>query len=307
MYKILISPPTYGRNEPEAEILLGKHCEILKNLYGRKLTELELIELAEDCDAIIAGTEMITGETLNKLSRLKVISRYGAGIDNVDIKAADQLGVKVYRTPDAPARAVAELAVCLIIDAARHTSVMHAEMKNNVWNKYTGFLLEGKNVGIIGLGRIGQKVAELLSPFEVNIRYYDIERKESPYIFEPSLNALLTWAHIITLHCNPPEDGSPLFGQDQLAMLKNDAVLVNTARGSLIDEDALCEALLAKPDMTAALDVYRDEPYNGRLREFPNVIMTPHIASAARETRELMDMEAALNCLDGLGIGLDDC
>jgi D-3-phosphoglycerate dehydrogenase len=196
---------------------------------------------------------------------------------------------------------VAELTVALILNALRKISEMDRLMRNGVWSKLPGSLLSGKNVAIIGFGRIGQKVAALLAPFGTNIKYHDIVDKGKAFIFEPILAELLRWADVVTLHCSPTKN-APILGTRELSLMKEDSILINTARGALIDENALYALLLEQPARYAALDVYQTEPYNGKLKTLTNVMLTPHIASAARETRIVMEAEAVDNCLRGLGL-----
>ena len=269
------------------------------NPYGRKLTKDEVIDLVKDADGLVAGTEQLNEDVLQQLPELKVISRCGAGLDNVDLEKAKELNIKVYSTPYGPTLAVAELTLGLMLDLLRKITAMDRELRTGVWKKQMGSLLTGKKVGILGFGRIGQKVAELLAPLGVEIAYYDIRAIEGaiPII---SKNELLSWADIITLHCPANADGKPVIGESELKLMKDNSWLINVSRGSLVDEKALYSALKEGKLSGAALDVFNNEPYEGPLVKLKNVILTPHIGSYAKEGRIQMEKDAVQNLIDGL-------
>lgn len=302
--KVLISTSSFGKADDCPLKLCREKLDVILNPYGRKLTTEEFIDLTTDVDAVIAGVEDITREALQKRPNIKVISRCGVGMDSVDQDACKELGIKLYNTPNAPVDSVAELTVTILLDLLKNVSNMSTSLKSGSWNKMTGFLLKGKKVGIIGLGRIGSRVAQLLAPFGVEIAYTDIHDlgNEYPYMEK---NVLLKWADIITIHTSSCEEGSYIIGKQDIQEMKETAFLVNTSRGKFIDEDALYDALTAGRLQGAALDVYREEPYKGKLCELGNVILTPHISSSAKEGRAVMEMEAVHNLLEGLGIAND--
>ncbi|MBI2625275.1 MAG: phosphoglycerate dehydrogenase [Candidatus Nealsonbacteria bacterium] len=300
--KVLISTSTFGEFDSEPlEILKRAGLEFKLNPYGRKLEKKEIVELAIDTVGIIAGTEPLSRDVLEKLKNLKAISRCGVGMDSVDLKAAKELGIKVYNTPEAPTQAVAELTLGLIISCLRKIPQNDREIKQGQWPKLTGELLAGKTVGIIGLGRIGKSVCRLLKPFGVNILAYDIApQPENLGQKMVSLEKLLTSSDIITLHL-PGEAGCPI-DEKAIAKMKNGAFLINAARGNLIDENALYEALKSGKLSLAAIDTPSEEPYKGKLRELDNVVLTAHIGSYAKEARIEMEKQAVINLLDGLNI-----
>jgi len=294
------------------EILEKEGYEAILNPYGRKLKKEEVIELCRNATGIIAGTERIDADTLEILAKnvvsqslnfnhqhtLKVVSRCGAGIDNVDIDTAERLGIKVFNTPDAPVLAVAELTVGLILDLLRKVSQMDKEFKDDKWQKRMGTLLFGKKIGIKGFGRIGKKIAELLIPFGCEVAYAD------PYVEDGmlglkrlSLEELLDWADIISIHVSVSEK---LIGEKEFKLIKKGAWLINTSRGGVADEAILYEYLKSGYLSGAALDVFEDEPYIGPLKELDNIILTPHIGSYAKEARVRMEMEAVENLIKGL-------
>ena len=300
--KVAITTTSFGKyDSAPLTQLQDEHISYLLNPHGRKLTRDEVIETAKDVDGIIAGTEPIDAKVLDHLPRLKAISRCGAGMDNVDLEEAERLGVKVFNTPYGPTLAVAELTLGLILDLLRKVNLMDRELREGVWNKRMGNLLCGMKVGIIGFGRIGQKVAELLKTFGVEIGYCDIcdiscDLSCTPQKFEH----LLAWSDIISLHISAQKEMGLTIGEKEIGMMKEGAWLVNVARGGIVDEEALCHALKTNHLAGAALDVFDTEPYKGPLSALPNVIMTPHIGSYALEARVAMEMQAVENMIMGL-------
>lgn len=299
--KILVSTSSFGKDDRSPLEYIKQYAEVSLNPYGRQITTKEFVSLAKDCDGVIAGTEKITKDALSKLPKLRVLSRMGAGIDNVDLNAVEEFRIKFYYTPDAPTIPVAELTISFILDLLKKTSIMSEELKKGVWKKHSGNLLFEKNIAIVGFGRIGQKVAKMLSGFDTKVKYYDIAEINCEYEREPNFEKLLKWADIITLHCLPLGD-TPIIAKEQIEIMKNTALLINTARGVLVDENSLYEALKANKIGGAAVDVFNNEPYSGKLcnKELTNLIVTPHIASSAVEARVRMEMEAAQNCVEGL-------
>lgn len=303
MMRVLVTTSSFGKAYPMPLDMLKEKCEVLLNPYGRKLTTEEFIELTDGMDGVIAGVELITKDALNKRRNLKVISRCGVGMDSVDQDACKELGIKLFNTPEAPVASVAELTVAIVLDLLKNVSNMNASLKAGNWNKMTGLMLEGKKVGIIGLGRIGMRVAKLLSAFDTKIAYTDIEKKDVPYVFMDK-SELLKWADIISIHSSFCEEGKFIIGNDELKLMKG-SYLVNTSRGRFVDEDALYDALKDGDIAGAALDVFSSEPYAGKIKELDNVILTPHVASSAKEGRAVMEMEAVRNLFKGLGISND--
>lgn len=304
--KISIQTTTFGKqNAAPLEVLRQMGVDFVMNPYGRKMSPEEIISLAQDVEGIIAGTESLTARVIAQLPKLKVISRCGVGMDNVDLPAAEKHGIKVYNTPSAPTLSVAELAVGMMLDLLRHITLSTLHMKAGRWEKPMGELLCGKKVGIIGFGRIGRAVAKLLSSFDVEIGFYDVKDLE-PYGLSRAmgLEELLTWADIVTLHLSAGGSSKPLLGQREIGLLKKGAYLINTSRGGLVDEMALAGALRDGHVAAAALDVFEREPYDGPLRGFDQVVLTPHVGSYVSAARAAMEMEAVENVLRGLNVQL---
>jgi D-3-phosphoglycerate dehydrogenase len=299
MKKIAITTTTFGEyDNSQLELCQKKGFEVVLNPYRRKVSSDELVELAKDAVGIIAGTEQMTEDIILKLPDLKVISRCGAGLDNVDLEAAKRRRIKTLNTPDAPVLAVAELTVLLILSLLRKVCQMDRELHEEQWQKRMGSLLCGKKIGIKGFGRVGKKVAELLSPFGCEIAYAD------PFVENGllglnclSLEDLFSWADIITVHVSVSEK---LIGEREFQLMKKGAYIINTSRGGVIDELVLYKYLTNGYLSGAALDVFEREPYTGPLKELDNVILTPHIGSYAKEARIEMERQAVENLLKGL-------
>lgn len=299
MKKIVISTTSFATSDKKPLELLRKNgYEVVLNPFKRKISPEELVQLSRDAVGIIAGTEAIDSVTLKKLSEVKVISRCGVGIDNIDLETAKELGIDILNTLDASDTAVAELTVALMISLLRKVSRMDCQMHQGYWRKEMGNLLSGKKVGIIGFGRIGSRVAEILCAFGCKIGYYDpFVKRETGIIQMMALPELLQWVEIISIHAAGKER---LVGAKEISLMQKGTWVINTSRGELIDEAALYDALKNGYLAGAALDVFLEEPYSGPLKELPNVVLTPHIGSYAAESRVCMEIEAAQNLIQSL-------
>ena len=300
MSKIAILTSSFGTEDSAPlERLRKDGAQIIMSPHKRKVTPEEILQIAGDCDGIIAGLEDLNASVLQKLSKLRVISRVGVGLDNVDMEAAKKLDIQVYNTPDAVTPAVAELTIGLIIDLLRHISSSHENLRKELWKKEMGNLLSGKKLGIVGFGRVGQLVAKFSSVFGAELAYFDVQPDKKSTVPYMSFEKLLSWADIITLHCS--YSGNMVIDAGAIQKMKKGSWLINTARGQLVDEVALYEALLSQKLMGVALDVYANEPYTGPLkRDGLNVVITQHIGSYAKECRVRMEAEAVDNLLAGL-------
>ncbi|HEX5781271.1 MAG TPA: phosphoglycerate dehydrogenase, partial [Solirubrobacteraceae bacterium] len=244
----------------------------------------------------------LDADVLAAARKLRVISRVGVGLDSVDLNAARAEGIVVRNTPDAVTNPVAELTLSGIVNVLRHVSLMDRELRGGDWNRRMGRMLTGRTVGIIGLGRIGRRLSTLLAPFDVKLlaseRAPDHAVAKRLGVTFVTLEELLAEADVVTLHL--PGGSRPILGADQLALMKPDAVLVNTSRGGLVDEHALHAALSEGRLAGAYVDTFEDEPYEGPLRDLPNVLLTPHAGSFTAEARLQMEMEAVENMLAAL-------
>ena len=305
MNKIFVATSTFGVHSKEPiKILEDESKDFIFNPLSRKLTSNELIKFAKDSDGIIAGTELYTKEVLEKLPYLKVISRLGVGMDNINQDEAKKRGINLFKTQTTPAPAVAELALGLMLDLARKISHQNNTLKSGTWKKEMGNLLYGKTLGIIGLGTIGKTLVKLLKGFNFNILAFDLYQDENfakdHSIKYCNLDTLLSESDIISIHLNLTDETNQIMNATQISKLKPGCILINASRGEMINEEALYKALKEKKILGAGLDVFNDEPYSGALTELENVILTPHIGSYARELRIQMEIEAVENLIRGL-------
>ena len=303
---VAISVSTFGAADPTPrELLSGAGARLVENAHGRTLKEDEIGELLAEADGLIAGTEPLTAQVLEQAPRLRAISRVGVGTDNVDLAAAARLGIAVFNTPDAVTQAAAELTLGGILSVLRHIHFMDSELRDGRWTRKMGRLLSGQTVGVVGFGRIGKRVSTLLEPFGVDRIAYDIFpdvawAAEHGVTITP-FDRLLGQADVVTIHTSKTPDVGPIFGAEQLALMKDGAVIVDTARGDVLDEEALAAELRSGRLGGAYLDVFSSEPYQGPLRELPNVLLTPHAGSYAEEARLRMETEAVEQLLAFLG------
>jgi len=303
--KILVTPSSFGKcgNSP-LKILKKENYDIVINPFGRKMTSDEVIQLGKDCIGIIAGVEPLNAKVLKSLSSLRCISRVGVGIDNIDLKCAQELGIVVKSTPDGPTRAVAELTIGLMFDILRKISYRDRLIRNGIWNKEMGSLLKDKKIGIIGLGRIGRTVAELLLVLGAKVTGNDInpDRRwcKLKKISLLTLEELLMQNDIVCIHISYPSENKPLIGKNEIDMMKQGSFLINLSRGNVVDEEALYNALKNNHLSGVALDVFNKEPYSGPLTTLDNIVLTSHIGSYAKESRLDMEIQSVKNLLEVL-------
>jgi D-3-phosphoglycerate dehydrogenase len=252
---------------------------------------------ANDPEGVIAGLEPWTRAVMAAAPSLRCISRVGVGVDTIDFSAARERAIEIRSTPDSPAPAVAELTIGLILSMLRKIPLQDRRVRAGAWAKDTGPLLAGKTVAVIGYGRIGRRVAELCAAFGAQPKPFD------PMTAPGDLDAILAGADIVTLHVPYSAEVRHLMDAARIGRMKPSAYLVNASRGGLVDEAALLTALSSGRLAGAALDVFEEEPYSGPLRDLANVVLTPHIGSAADEVRQRMEAEAAANLAEVLEAG----
>jgi D-3-phosphoglycerate dehydrogenase / 2-oxoglutarate reductase len=298
MPKVLITTVPFGiRNSLPLELLKNADIEYFINPLNKKLTEEELAEMVDDFDVIIAGTEQITIKVMNQASNLKMISRVGIGLDSVDLIAAEERGIIVSYTPDAPAPAVAELTIGLMLSLLRSTHVSNQDMHKGRWHRIFGKRLAEVTIGLIGIGRIGVGVLRHLKAFgtprilvnDISPRLklnheFKIEWVDKEIIFEE--------ADIISLHTPLTNLTKNMIKKEQLLKMKNDAMIINTARGGIINEGDLFEVMQSGHLSGAAIDVFDFEPYEGQLREVKRCLLTAHMGSMSVDCRTSMEIEA---------------
>lgn len=258
-----------------------------------KVSQEKLRELLPKVSGlVIRSATTVTPELLELASNLKLVIRAGEGTDNIDKVACQARGVKVANTPGANNNSAAEHAIALMMTCLRKTAEAHVSMKAGKWDKasFTGLELSNKTIGIVGFGRIGQIVAKRLAGFEPKVLFFDptVESTDLPYATKAkNLEELFLASDIITLHTPLLPQTKNMIGAELFKRMKKNAILVNAARGGIVDEAALSEALKAGQLRAAGFDVFAEEPLNEKsaLRELPNFIMTPHLGASTEEAQ----------------------
>ena len=248
----------------------------------RPLDEGEMVELVRGCEGLIVGVDRVTRQVL-EAGPLRVVVKYGSGMDNIDVEAARALDVQVSSTPGANARSVAELAIALLLALARNVASHDRGVRAGSWRRVTGVELAGKQLGIVGYGAIGREVARIARGLDMNVVAHDplIDEAEVPLV---DLDALYEESDAVTLHLPLTEETRGLVGARELAAMRPTAFLINTARGGLVDEAALAEALRSGGLAGAALDGFDAEPLgDSPLRELDNVVLSPHAGASTHE------------------------
>ena len=295
---ILIGPTTFGVLDASPIRRLEKAgYEIRRNPVGKKMSEDELNHALEGVVGIIAGLEPLNAKVL-ALSTLKVISRCGVGLESIDVAASKRLGIRVFSTPNAPTTAVAELTVGAILCMLRRVPQMSQIMHTGGWEKMSGPQLRDKTVSVVGLGRIGQQVATYLKVFGVRLLGVDpFLQSHINGIELMTLGDALPQSHIISLHAS---GSTEILGRSEFEKMRQGGYETNTGRGGLINESALQEALDSGKVAGAWLDAFSEEPYQGPLKDYKQVLLTPHIGYSSDEARRQMEIEAVENLLSGL-------
>ena len=273
--------------------------EVRLNPYGRRLTRAEILDLLADEGVVglVAGLEPLDREVL-ETSHLRVISRVGSGVSNVDLDAAHELGIEVHTTPDGPTSAVAELTIGALLSLLRDIPSLNADLKDGRWVKRTGGQIAGRTVLVVGFGRIGQRVAALLSAFEAEVLVCDpLASAESTPFPVVSLSDGYSRADVICFH-NSGEDC--VLSDQHLYQLKPGVLILNAARGGVASESSLRRGLEEEIIGGVWLDVFETEPYTGSLTGHPRTLLTPHVGSYTSECRVKMEGEAVRSLLASL-------
>ena len=282
-------------------------CEFIINPLGRKLKESELAEMIADYDILIAGTEPITRKVLEQAPRLKLISRVGIGLDSVDLLAAKEKDIRVSYTPDAPAPAVAELTIGHMLNLCRFIALTDRKLREGIWQKEMGRRLSHQTIGIIGIGRVGSRVLKHLQGFfpkrilvndlvvdDALYELYNAEHVPKEVIYKN--------ADVITLHVPLTDKTAFMITKKELSLMKTSALLINTSRGKIMNEQDVFDALKSKSIAAAAIDVFVDEPYGGELLTLDNCFFTCHMGSCTTDCRsemELLATEEAIRFIRG--------
>jgi len=309
--KVLITPKSFKLYKDKAYSLLrDKGYEIIENDLGRTMTEDEILEYAkENVVGIIIGVDPLPAAVLEQLKDLRAISKYGVGMDNIALDKAAELGIKVKNAPGTNSVSVAELAISLMFAMARSIPFHSENVKNGGWDRIRGFELTGKKLGLIGGGQIGREVAKRARGLEMQVTIYDPYMKDDGFLEKydislcSELDKLLSESDIISLHLPVTPETKGLINEKALSLMKPNAILINTSRGELVDEEALYDYLSNKKIAGAALDVFSAEPpaEGEKLLKLDNFILTPHIGAFTAEAVEKMVMVSTQNLLEMLG------
>ena len=298
MSKILITTvPFADKDRLTLDLMEDAGIEYLINPLNKKLSEDELKEMVTDFEVIIAGTEPITTNVMDAATNLKLISRVGIGLDSVDLLSARERGIKVSYTPDAPAPSVAELTICLMLCLLRSVHISNSEMHSGKWHRFFGRRLAEVTLGIIGVGRIGTRVLNRTISFGTpKILVNDLKpNRELDRRFKlewASKEKIFQEADVISLHLPLTHLTKDMIRREHLLSMKKDAVIINTSRGGIINEQDLYNVMQSGHLSGAAVDVFDSEPYLGPLRNIQRCLLTAHMGSMSLDCRARMEIEA---------------
>lgn len=306
--KVLITSNSFGKFDPKPKAFMESlGWEVVGNRYHHIMNEEEMMGEVAGVDAIILGSDIVSKKVLDKADSLKIISRYGVGIDNIDLEECEKRGIKVTVTRNCNTEAVADYTVGLMLATIRHICNVDKNLKAGVWQKETGLDLCHKTVGVVGLGAIGRQVIKRLKGFDCKILGYDKFLDEN-YCKENDITVMepeeiFKQADVITLHVPGNPDGTPMIGEKELASMNENTILINTARGSLVDEKALIEALKEHKIYGYGTDVPSGEAdeieaIKKRFEGLDNVVLSPHTAAVTVEAVNKMTNTAVDHILE---------
>ena len=303
--KILVTPASFRQDSETTAMkkLKAFSDSLVFNPTGKPLSEDELIPLLDGCVGCIAGLDQYTAKVIESAKNLRVISRYGVGVDQVDLLAAKANNVVVCNTPGANAQAVADLTFGLLLCLARKIPVLDRKTREGEWPRSNGTELYGKTIGILGLGAVGKAVAKRASGFSMEILAYDpfinMEYADANGVISTDFNTVTREADFLCLHMPLTDETRGVISLDVMKTMKKGAIIVNTARGGLIDEDAACELLSSGYLGGMGLDVYDEEPpKKTTLFNLSNVVLTPHTAAHTFEAIANMAEMSVQNLID---------
>ncbi len=305
--KVVITSEFFGRFSDQAEkILIEAGFEVIPNPYKKALNEEEVISIVSEANALICDLEPITEKVIDSAPNLKIVARRGVGVDSVDVEYAKEKDIKVARTLGVVEKPVAELVMAYILQAYRKTNLLNDEMKQGKWTKMLGSSLDGKVLGIVGLGSIGKELVRKAKAFDMNIIYSDVIRDEKAEkdldIKYVSFNDLLAQSDIISIHVPLLESTENMFNYEIMKAMEKSPLLINTARGPVVNEEDLSKALDERLISYAGIDVFDVEPKTtSPLVNNKNAILTPHVGTFTKEVFIKMDVLAAKNVIEYLG------
>ncbi len=297
---IVVTSPSFSKNRILQKEIYRYFPNAKLNLDSKRFTKSELIEYIKDADGLIVGLDSIDREVLSHCKNLKVIAKYGVGLNNLDLDECRRLGIEIGWNGGVNRLSVAEMTLGYMLMLSRNLYLTSNQLKDGIWNKNGGFELSGKVVGVIGVGFIGKELIKLLKPFRCKILVNDIINQDSYYkknnLIKASKEQIYKEADFITLHIPLDESTYNLITIKEMSLMKSNAILINSARGGLINESDLKYALKNSIIGGGAIDAYEVEPPNDReLIEIPNLITTPHIGGNSKEAVEAMGMSAIKN------------
>jgi len=295
--KVAVTSRSFSRNSILREELLKRYSNVRFNDSGLKLQGDLLVNFLQGHHKAITALEIINNDLLSRLPELKLISKYGVGLDMIDMKAMHKHNIQLGWTGGVNCRSVSELVISFAISLLRHVPASHREVLSGTWRQHIGGQLSGRTVGIIGCGFVGQDLVRMLQPFKCTILVNDIKNYDDFYrkynIKAVSKEELLANSDIVTLHTPLDNSTKNMLTADRMLLMKSDAILINVARGGLLDEVTLKKMLIDKRLGGAALDVFSIEPPEDKdLLKLPNFIVTPHIGGSASEAIIAMGMSA---------------
>jgi len=304
--KVLVTPRSYGKEDPALfEMLAGAGLEIVRNETGGIFTKQQMIEKIAPCAGVIVGVDPLDADVIAAAPRLRAIAKYGVGVDNIDLAAAEARGIKVSRTVGANAAAVADYALALMLALSRKLIPIDRRCRAGDWSKITTSDMTGATLGLIGLGAIGKKVARRAQGFDMKVLAYDVQWDEAyataNHIEFARPERILREADFISLHLPLLPSTENFIGEQELALMKPTAILINTARGGLVDETALLKALQNGAIGGAGLDAFREEPPSPEWFTLENVVLGAHCAASTRGASLAMGRMATENLIRDMG------
>ena len=286
--QIVVTSPSFSKNKILRNEILRYFSEVKLNDSGERLSGEKLLNFIQNAEGIIIGLEKFDKEIINRLPGLQIISKYGVGLDNIDIEYCKQKNIHIGWTPGVNKASVAEMTLAFMIALSRNIFLTSNQLKKNVWNKDGGFDLSRKTVGIIGVGNVGKEVIRFLKPFNCKILANDIIDKTGYYkennLIKATKEGIYRQSDIVTLHVPLTVDTEGLINSNVLRMMKKSSYLINTSRGRVVKQDNLKWALKNGIIAGAAIDVYNEEPpEDADFLDLPNLICTPHIGGNSQE------------------------